>query len=216
MGLDVVYQAMPANCEVMARSLLDPEFASNLVFFTDYCEQLPEEVKAELEDCEDYDDYAEEYAVNLEFSKAAYRTCPLYPGIEHRCLHLGRKWDMLRYLLSHERRREKAPDLDDSWVGRAILGGEILHEDKISITGQAFHYLEPCEVSTICDRLDGISIEMLHKYWHPQKMSKVGVYKIHPDDSESDFDYVAEDFHKLKTFYQLVKQHKEGVITYLY
>ena len=210
MGLDVNYQAMPANSEVLARSLLDPEFASNLAFFTSYCEQLPEELQAELEDCEDYEDYATEYAVKVEFSKAAHRTCASYPGLEHRCLDLGRKWDMLCYLLSHERRREKAPDIDDRWVDRAILGGEILH------TGLAFHYLEPCEVSTISERLDGISIEMLHKYWHPQKMSKAGVYKIHPDDSESFFYYVAEEFHKLKTFYQLVKQHGEGIVTHLY
>jgi hypothetical protein len=216
MGLDVNYQAMPANCEVLARSLLDPEFASNLAFFTSYCEQLPEELQAELEDCEDYDDYAEEYAVTVEFSKAAHRTCSKYPGLEHRCLDLGRIWDMLRYLLSHERRREKAPDIDDRWVDRAILGGEILHEDKISITGRAFHYLEPCEVSTISEHLNGISIEMLYKYWHPQKMSKAGVYKIHPDDSDSFFYYIAEEFHKLKTFYQLVKQHGEGIVTHLY
>ena len=216
MRLDVVYQAMPANCEVLTRSLLDPEFASNLASFTNYCEQLPEEVQAELEDYEDYEDYAEEYTVTIEFSKAAYRTCSLYPGLEHRCLHLGRKWDVLRYLLSHDRRGEKAPDRDDSWVDHAILGGEILHEDKISITGLAFHYLEPYEVSTISERLNGISIEMLHEYWHPQKMSKAGVYKIHSDDSESVFYYVAEDFHKLRTFYQLVRQHQEGVITYLY
>lgn len=212
MGLDVVYQAMPANCEVMARSLLDPEFASNLAYFASYCEQSPEDLQVELEECEDYEDYAEEYAVTLEFSKAAHRTCATYPGLEHRCLYLGRKWDMLRYLLSHERRK-KAPDRD-SWVDHAILGGEILHEDKISITGRELHYLEPCEVSTISERLNGISIEMLYEYWHPQKMSKAGVYKIHPEDSESVFYYVAEDFHELKTFYQLVGQYKEGVITY--
>jgi hypothetical protein len=208
MGLDVVYQAMPTNCEVMARSLLDPQFASNLAYFASYCEQLPEDLQAELEDCEDYEDYAEEYAVTLEFSKAAHRTCSLYPGLEHRCLHLGRKWDMLRYLLSNER-RQKAPDRD-SWVDRAILGGEILHEDKISRIGVEIHYLEPSEVLTICNRLDDISIEMLHEYWHPQKMSKAGVYKIHSDDAESVFYYVAEDFHKLKTFYQLEDVWKYG------
>ena len=213
MGLDVVYQAMPANCEVLARSLLDPQFASNLAYFASYYEQLTEDLQAELED---YEDYAEEYAVTIEFSKAAHRTCSRYPGLEHRCLYLGRKWDMLRYLLSHERRREKAPDIDDSWVDRAIFGGEILHEDKISITGLTFHYLEPSEVSTISERLNGISIETLHKYWHPQKMSKAGVYKIHSEDSESVFYYVAEDFHKLKTFYQLARQHGERIVTHLY
>ncbi|HEY9631195.1 MAG TPA: hypothetical protein V6C84_28215 [Coleofasciculaceae cyanobacterium] len=85
---------MPNTCRLLARSRHDPDFGANLEFFKSYALTSQEELDHRVHDQR-----------FVEFVHEARQAVEHYPRIEHRNLYLGRRWDMLYYLLS-ERRRE--------------------------------------------------------------------------------------------------------------
>lgn len=200
MGLDIHYQAVQETCTLLARSRHDPDFGANLEFFESRVSMSQEKL--------DY--FADEQSL-VEFVHEARQTVEQYPGIEQRNLYLGRGWDKLYYLLSERRRRGEPQDGSD-WAEKAIFGGSVLNAATQTTIGFRIRYLSPDEVIDVKHQLETVTVEMLHDHWNPQAMSKAGVYKIRAED---DFEWVQEDFEKLKNFYALIAEYQEGILTFV-
>jgi len=82
MGLDMKYQAMPEECDLLKRSRQEPEFANPLEFFSSIAREGAKSADAVWQD----------------FSTAAQQTIQQYPGLETRYLFWGRRWDAVYYL----------------------------------------------------------------------------------------------------------------------
>ncbi len=210
MGLDISYQAMPEDCILIARSRYDPNFGGNLEFFKSNLLTPQEELDVFDEDYNDYDTHQS----FVEFVSESRKVVNKYPGIENRNLYLGRRWDMLHYLLSERRRNGEEIDYLH-WVEKAVFGGQVLNNATQSVIGSPICYLHPTEVYDIQKKLCEVTIEILHYYWNPQAMSKAGVYKIHSCNREDKFKYVQNDFENLKSFYTLVTEYHEGILTFM-
>jgi hypothetical protein len=203
MGFDISYQAIPEDKLLLIWARHKPSLGENLEFFQSYAlmsqEQLERRASGQL---------------FMAFVHLARQTIQQYPGIEHRNLYLGRRWDILNYLLSDQRRKGEKDD-GSHWVEKAILGGQVLNKLTQTTIGFPIRYLCPTEVSIIREMLETVTIGMLRCYWDPQAMSKSGVYKIRGDESNDDFEWLQEDFEKLKAFYDLVEVHHEGILTFM-
>lgn len=203
MGLDIHYQAMPEACNLLTRARHEPDFGPHLEFFKSYALNSQQELDKRAND-----------HLFVEFIYEVRQSLKQYPGIEQRNLYLGRRWDMLYYLLSERRRNGEAND-GSEWSEKAIFGDEVLNEKTQTTVGFPIRYLYPREVSNVRDYLGTITIEMLHAHWHPRKMSEARVYKIHIDDGENYFRWIKEDFEKLKAFYALVAEYSEGILSFI-
>lgn len=147
MGLDIEYQAMPENCRLLERSRHEPGFGVNLEFFRSYALKLPKELAYRTDD------------QFTEFVEEARKTVKQHPAIEHRNLNLGRRWDMLYYLLSERRRKGEEQDWSH-WVEKAVLGGQVLNQATQTTIGFPIRYLHPIEVLEVQNELEAIRIEM--------------------------------------------------------
>jgi hypothetical protein len=204
MGLDMHYQAMPETCSLLARSRQEPEFGRHLEFFVLIAQHGLSVICDEAEDAQTWIDFAEE----------VQQTIQLYPGIEQRVCYFGRRWDILYYLLSKKRRHGEPLD-GTSWIERAIFGGDILHPTVTTTIGSPIRYLPPTEVYSVAKLLTRVTREALRKRYHPLAMQKAAVYKIYRDDDEEEFQYIVQEFEKLKAFYHQAATHQEGVLTCL-
>jgi hypothetical protein len=117
-------------------------------------------------------------------------------------------------LLSKKRRHGEPLD-GTSWIERAIFGGDILHPTVTTTIGSPIRYLPPTEVYSVAKLLTRVTREALRKRYHPLAMQKAAVYKIYRDDDEEEFQYIVQDFEKLKAFYHQAATHQEGVLTCL-
>jgi hypothetical protein len=167
--------------------------------------------QAELDDSAELG-YEAEYRALVEFVGEARQLIRDYPGIEERNL-CHRKWDMLYYLLSPQRRNGGEPQAEDAWVERAIFGDEVLSLGGEKI-GHTIRYLSPIEVYEIQDKLDRVEPEMLGAHWNPVAMRRAGVYKIGGSESDESFQYLQELFVQFKAFYGSVGED-EGVLVWL-
>ncbi len=208
MGLDLHYQVIPDDCQLLARSHLEPDFGSHLEFFKSYA--LMSQAELEYECDSEYEPLAENRPL-LEFVDAARQLIQLYPGIEQRNLDIDRKWDRFHYLLSPWRRNSGEKQVWDNWMYKAIFGSEILNPETTTTIGHPIRYLSPLEVYEIKDRLKTIDLDMFGAHWNPTAMS-VSVYKIHQSEDDESFRYLQELFGQFKAFYAAVAD-REGVIT---
>ena len=117
MGLDIHYQAIPESCNLLLRARHEPNFSASLMLFE----------SSALTTQKDLDDHADDQSF-VDFVCELRQLLELYPGLERRNLFLGRRWDMLYYLLSAWRRRSEGRDWSH-WVEKALFGGEILNEE---------------------------------------------------------------------------------------
>jgi len=195
MGLDQHYQAMPPDCELLRRSRFDPEFGSYLSSFSYFSDHIPEEMQRVNAGSTKFDFLAEMLALMAD-----------HPGIEDRFLDFGRRWDMLHFLLSAERRSEAIDEPD--WAYRAIHGGEILHPEVQSGIGITIKYLTPAEVSDIWERLVLLDTDEVGARWNQERMKEAAVYKYN-QMRECDW---FEDFERFTEFYFKAMAHDEGVI----
>lgn len=195
MGLDQHYQAMPPDCELLRRSRVDPKFGSNLSFFNYYSSRVAEEMERAGDSGTTFEFLAEMLALKAD-----------HPGIEKRFLDLGRRWDMLCFLISPARRGETNGEAD--WAYRAIHGGEILHPDVQSGIGVTIMYLSPEETCGIWQRLADLDKKEIDERWDREQMKEAGVYKYNQMRRE---DWL-EDFECFTDFYFQAMLHDEGVI----
>ncbi|MBE9179285.1 DUF1877 family protein [Oculatella sp. LEGE 06141] len=203
MGLDIHYQAMPESSNLLERARHEPRIGSNLEFFKSYALTTQKQL----------DDRIYEQHI-VDFIYQARQSLEQYLGIEYRNLYLGRRWDTLYYLLSERRRKGEERDWSQ-WVEKAIFGGEVLNEETQTTIGFPIRYLYPTEVLKVRDNLKAVTPAMLHGHWNPYKMNEAGVYKIRGDEDENYFTWIKEDLEKLKTFYDSIAEHDEGVLAFM-
>lgn len=201
------YQVVPDNCSLLARSRQEDEFCRHLEFL----QQNALLSQSELEDSAEFSDAAE-YRSLVEFVEEARQLIRDYPGIEERNLD-HRKWDMLYYLLSPQRRNGGDKQAGEDWVEKAIFGDEVLSLGGKNI-GHTIYYLSPIEVYAIQDKLDRVDVDMLRTHWNPTAMRRAGVYKINGNESDEYFQYLQELFEQFKAFYASVFED-EGVLVWL-
>lgn len=206
MGMDIHYQAMPENCELLVWARQEPNFGANLEFFESYATMSPEKLQQRLDN--DQDPHFVKFVCQLRKLVEEHR------GIGYRNLYFGRRWDSLYYLLSERRRKGEAQDWSH-WVEKAIFGDQILNEATQTTIGFPIRYLYPKEVSDIQNKLETVTKEMLCFHWNPPAMSAVAVYKITADADRDALNWICEDFEKLKAFYTLIAGHDEGVLTFV-
>ncbi len=205
MGLDNVYQSIPADCILFERAQQDPAFGSYLMHFDLYAAANQEEIDARAND-----------QTYLDFVSAAKLLCEERPGLIERRLFLGRKWDMIHYLLSEDRRNGDGYN-DSDWVKRVIHGGEVLNEKIREFSGgHSIFYLLPEEVTDLWIKLFDISDEEFREHWDPPAMCEAGVYKMHATDDERRLNWIQEDFERLRNLYSEAVSCDEGILTWCF
>ena len=134
-------------------------------------------------------------------------------GIETRSVELGRRWDILHYLLSPTRRAGKASE-GSCWIKTAVLGGDILGGEAFSSSGQPIRYIDPVSILKISNSLSEIPTNTLIVNWDIGKMAEAGVETITGEEQLEDLAWAEVDLNNLKEFYWKVSTHDEGVMTF--
>jgi hypothetical protein len=133
----------------------------------------------------------------------------LYPdddlGEPEHSIDVDKAWHGLHYLLSGSASEGEGP------LAQAILGGESIGEDLGM--GPA-RFLTPRQVGEIAEELGKLTIEDLRARYKPVEMTALQIYPelIWERDGEEGFDYLAENFEVMATFYRDAAARGDGVI----
>lgn len=203
MGLDMSYQAIPADSEFFIKTR-ESERTTTLLNVHGF-KDIPEDVVKRYSEDSEF----------TEFKKESDKIRRSHTNIENREFYFGRRWDMLHYLLS-EIRRDPQKSYDESdLIYRAIHGGEELGGNAVLPQGIPVRYLTPQEVKEVSKLFGQIKTEELEKHWDPPQMREAGVYKIRGDYSdEIQLIYLREEFEKLKDFYLWAAIYDEAVLVF--
>lgn len=201
MGLDMSYQAIPAECELIDRARQDDELGEMLCVVARWFrtgvgpKAWPEAEKLWRELCE---------------------LAAQHPGLEKRNCFLDRWWDKLHYLLSANRRDEAGSEEDDLF-DKALRGTSVMMLKRARAPQYLpVKYVAPAEVEMIAVLLQSMSTESLRVHYVPTKMEASGVYKFWADRAdESEWTHISDYFTDFRTFYLEAARHKEGVIVCL-
>lgn len=196
MGIDITYQAMPANARLLERSRRDEQFGNYIPSFDIYAAETEARIRHMKHD-----------PLALEFFKEAKLLAQQHPDLEKRYLFGGRNWDKLHYLLSPYRRAGKFADPAD-WVRSAIFGTEVLNEKIL----ETVWYSPPDHVLLYSERFNGVTTETLRTHWNVSAMIEAAVYKMHESDDETSLEWIMKSLEELKEFYSVAALHGEAVI----
>jgi hypothetical protein len=189
MGLDIKYQAIPDDCELLelTRKYQDDEWLFRF-------DSIPPPF------------IIEKYGKNeLDFLAARKKLCANHPGIEKRRF-ITRAWGFLSYLLSESRRKQSKRD--DIW-NRIVLGGDLLiAEGKV-------RFLAATEVKELSILLEQTTLE--RQYFNVNAMIEAKVYKSNQlAQTEQTFQFILAEYNELKNMYKLAAEHNEGIITKMF
>lgn len=218
MGLDVAFQAIPDDPDIMQLAVTDDDWLDFLTSPFMYFQLTPpRRSKLNIEGGE---------AKLEKFDQVFVQFLRVFAN------HVlwGRKWDLLAYLLIKKRRDCSSMDQKQAFyklkdlsglcererlVYRAMFGGDLMRETKhISArNGQTEipRYLPYKEVREIADLLYDISFDELLKHYSDEAMEKAFLYKFHPNQ-KSNKDYIIESFVILRNFYVGVSAYKSGLL----
>ncbi len=196
MGFDACFQAIPENCELLARARQDRDVAQELQFFLHDIEPLSERNSTPTE----------KYV-----SRAIRALVRSHPGLKQRRLYADHRSDQIVYLLSPAR-REDAED-DDTLVYKAFNGSEHLQPEARAGQGCPIGFLPKADVHAIAEYFDSITVEQLHEYYDPSCMFDHYVYKIDPSCGEKTFQHIWDNFVEVRDFFREAAAHDEAVIT---
>lgn len=198
MAMDASYQAIPEDCELLARARQDEEWAEALQFFHGialrgtndrmWMAQFPE------------------------FALAVVALVEKNAGLKDRYFFAGRAFDLILYLLSPERRERKYQE-DQSLIRKAIYGVERLHPEALATQGRPIGFVPAREVAVISEYFAGISEEKLLEHYDPELMWQAYVYKMYPEDGEILLQRIREGFAGMQNIYQQAAAHGEAMIT---
>jgi hypothetical protein len=191
MGLDLVLQALPADCPLLERSRTDPEVAELLQF-------LPRALLrvSEGQPWRPWPPSEDEGRFLVELR----RLLAADTGLPRRHLELQRRWDMLCYLLSPRRRAGDFEPRDEGLTavrGMAPVGSEVRASQGVPL-----YWNPPEQVRLLTRWLAGLAQEELARHWNPGAMEAEATYKTFAGPgSDEELSLVLEDFERLRRFY---------------
>lgn len=136
-----------------------------------------------------------------------------YPGIEKRSYDVGRKQDMLLYLLSEDRRNARVGMSSVNDMGSKIINGASALPSHLQGTqGIPLRYSSAREAQEMASSLESITTDDLRKVYDPVHMEEQGVYKFSADRAEQEWESLSRTFLGLKAFYIEVAASQEGIL----
>lgn len=196
MGLEAFYQCVPANCDLLRRSITDEEYGNFLTMLYRFKPEKPHPMW-EGED--------------VEFIRDLNQLLNDNPGLHLRNFSLDGAWDVLEYVISPARRAQnyEQPDL-----GRKAVNGEKeLAPHLMGAQGVAMRLIPPETVKKILAYL--MQTDFKANFDLPQ-MLQAGVYKCPEDWTEGTFWAYVDGY--LKDFTGLFRQaaiHHEAVLVWI-
>lgn len=191
---------MPEGCTLLCRARRDPAYGCDLELFGSFVADPAGTLARGPGD-----------ATLADFVRDAVQVVAEHPGIERRAFTLGRRWDMLYYLLA-DRRRNDEDRQPHAWPEQALFGGDVLMEGTETTIGSPIRYLAPANVRRVSAALSAVDPETFQRLWNVPAMIEASVYKIHPEDDERSLEFVLADFARLVAFYKTAAAHGEGVL----
>lgn len=201
MGLDMTYQAIPADCDLIERARQDQEVGEMLCLVPTWFH--------------DGGPRRRSWPAAEQLWRDLVEWDRQYPGLASRNCYLSRWWDKLHYLLSANRRRDKGSEVDHLF-DIAVRGGREIAPHVRAPQGVPVKYVSPDEVELIAVLLGPMTTEDLRAHYCPEKMEASHVYKFWADRAdESEWPYIAKYFGTFREFYLEAARHREGVIVCL-
>ncbi len=202
MGLDMSYQAIPADHNLIQRAREDKELGEMLCLVPIWFQI----------------GYHRKSGSWPEADRLWRELCELvgqYPGLGKRNCYLGRWWDKLHYLLSANRRGDPKSEEDDL-LDKAVLGGSEIAEHVRAPQGVPVKFNASTEVELIAVVLEPMTPETLRVHYCPAKMEARGVYKFLANRADkAEWGYIADYFAAFRAFYLEAARHGEDVIVCL-
>ncbi len=196
MSLDALYQCVPANCELLKRSIADENYGQFLTTKYRFKPEQPHPLwdGADAEFCEDLN-----------------RMLAAHPGLHSRNFSLEANWDVLEYLISPCRRAE---DYDRPDLGRKAINGEReLAPHLVGAEGVALRFTPPDTVKKILTYL--MQTDFKAKFDFAQ-MSAATIYHKQPDcQPETYWPLVEGLLRDFTGFYRQAAIHNEGVLVWI-
>lgn len=190
MGLDIVYQAIPDDEEIinLART-----------FQIEYWLMHPYPINI----------IPQQYSLHeLMLFERLTKLYEKHHGIEERKF-VTRRWDILLFLVSDKRRKVEIDDYPEDFWRRIIIGGTPIAENE------RFRLLRTDEVQEAAILLEQ---SFLDKYWFQIFiMESLNVYKSwQHEQNEATFKLFESDFEKLKRVYYQAAEHGEAIISHMF
>jgi hypothetical protein len=204
MGLDMSYQAIPADCDLIERARHDKVLGEMLCSVPHWMREFD---YPPLKLWPEADELRQEL---LELDRR-------HPGLANRNCYLGRRWDMLHYLLSANRRgRHCAHTEEDLVLDMAVHGEREIAGHVRAPQGHAVKYVSPEVVELIAVLLEPMTAVTLRVHYDPTWMVARGVYKFFADQADSsEWGYIVDSFVSFRDFYLATARHGESVLVCL-
>lgn len=139
-----------------------------------------------------------------------------HPGLEKRNCDLDRCWDELHYVLSAHRREEPGSEID-ALLDAAVRGESLIAEHVCSGQGVPLRYTPPERVAEIARVLTPMTWASLERHCIPERMEAANVYKFFADRAdEQEWAWLREAFERFRAFYLSAAEHGEAVLVCLY
>ena len=134
-----------------------------------------------------------EYKMNSEELEDRFHSIEIYD--DPNFIDIDKSWQGIIFLLTGQNLQNASGELLS-----IIFGKNFVDQTQNFGFGPA-QYLTSEEVKTINNKISNIKIEELHSKFDPIKMDKLEVYPRIWDEGETAFEYLSQNFIKLKEFY---------------
>lgn len=196
MSLEAFYQAVPANCEVLKRSIADENYGQFLNMKYRFKPEQPHPMW-EGED--------------IAFCQDLNQMLETHPGLHARNYSPGDEWDVLEYFISPARRGE---DYDNPDLGRKAINGEReLARHLVGTEGVALRFTPPETVKKILTFLMQTDFKAKFDF---EEMCQAKIYQNREDwTPESYWPRMETLLRDFTGFYRQAAIHNEGVLVWI-
>ncbi|AKQ68383.1 hypothetical protein A176_005295 [Myxococcus hansupus] len=204
MGVETSYQAIPEGTALLERAIQDPDLGELLGLLNSSLHgSWYESARRGGPPLNETEETLQHMALSLEHA---------HPGLKQRFYTLDRRWDMLHFLLSAERRGEPSLPLDDLFTV-AVRGGALLAPHIRGGQGHPIRIVSAAQTQALAARLAEVSQNDLRRHYVPERMEEAAVYKwFAAHVSDSTWPVLWDAFEGLRDFYREVAAHGEAVL----
>jgi hypothetical protein len=205
MGLEIAYQALPADCPLLEKAGFDPELGELLALLPS---ALHQHAAGQAWRSEPLTPAERLFQAEMDRLLAAR------PSVLPLRLGLGQDWDALHYLLSDERRADRHDGTDPGTA--AVRGARRLGPHALSGQGLALRWTPPADVDEVANWLYHLTPADLALYYDPQVLQEAGAYEAFAGQEPAALpDALVEAFERLRAYYADVAAARYGVLVVL-